>query len=103
MTVEQFLKRFPAALTAETTGTDTACPKCGSRNITLNKPRANLAVCDDCKHAGPIKDFTVEGLEDEIEDQELRKCTRCGEPNDNGEGWNGLCGNCADKADPVDP
>lgn len=24
------------------------------------------------------------------------KCRKCGEPNDDGEGWNGLCGNCAD-------
>ena len=26
-------------------------------------------------------------------------CDECGEPADDGEGWNGLCGNCADKAD----
>lgn len=23
-------------------------------------------------------------------------CRRCGEANDDGEGWDGLCGNCAD-------
>lgn len=26
-------------------------------------------------------------------------CRECGEPNDNGEGWDGLCGNCADRAE----
>lgn len=26
-------------------------------------------------------------------------CTECGEPCDDGEGWDGLCGNCADKAE----
>lgn len=28
---------------------------------------------------------------------ESNKCTDCGAPTDNGEGWDGLCGNCADK------
>ena len=35
-------------------------------------------------------------LEAEREEEETA-CTRCGEPTDNGEGWNGLCGNCADR------
>lgn len=26
-------------------------------------------------------------------------CRECGEPNDNGEGFDGLCGNCADRAE----
>lgn len=29
----------------------------------------------------------------------LNICTNCGNPNDDGEGWDGLCGNCADKAE----
>jgi hypothetical protein len=36
------------------------------------------------------------------EDDDLDKCSNCGEPNNNGEGWNGLCGNCADAAFPND-
>jgi len=32
-------------------------------------------------------------------DPDLSKCRECGEPNDDGEGWDGLCGNCADKAE----
>lgn len=31
------------------------------------------------------------------EEDDERKCRECGEPNDDGEGWDGLCGNCADR------
>lgn len=33
------------------------------------------------------------------EARQALKCRQCGEPTDNGEGWDGLCGNCADKAE----
>jgi NMD protein affecting ribosome stability and mRNA decay len=28
---------------------------------------------------------------------EVDACSECGQPADNGEGWNGLCGSCADR------
>lgn len=28
---------------------------------------------------------------------EADNCLECGQPADNGEGWNGLCGSCADR------
>ena len=37
------------------------------------------------------------GLND-IEEEDLDCCWKCGAPNDDGEGWDGLCGNCADRA-----
>ena len=34
---------------------------------------------------------------DNYSEEKLNTCSECGEPNDNGDGYNGLCGNCADK------
>lgn len=35
--------------------------------------------------------------EDVMSDTDYNKCRTCGEPNDDGEGYDGECGNCADK------
>lgn len=32
-----------------------------------------------------------------MSDTDYNKCRTCGEPNDDGEGYDGECGNCADK------
>lgn len=37
--------------------------------------------------------FQIDGQDDDDDD----KCSACGGPNDDGEGWDGLCGDCADK------
>lgn len=31
------------------------------------------------------------------EEKEAELCVQCGQPADNGEGYNGLCGSCADR------
>ena len=33
------------------------------------------------------------------DDDDSTDCRKCGEPADNGEGWNGLCGGCADRSE----
>lgn len=40
---------------------------------------------------GPIIDNLLGG------EYDVEVCRTCGEPNDDGEGWDGECGNCADK------
>jgi hypothetical protein len=46
---------------------------------------------------GPVAEAM--GYDRDEDEDEFNTCTECGEPNDDGEGWNGLCGNCADKAE----
>lgn len=44
-------------------------------------------------------DLSASDLDLSDKDPFIEVCRECGEPNDDGEGWNGLCGNCADKAE----
>lgn len=43
-------------------------------------------------------DIVISREDDEAEAEALNLCP-CGEPNDDGEGWDGMCGNCADRAE----
>lgn len=52
------------------------------------------AVPDDATFTVAEGDFGAVILEE--------TCSECGEPCDDGEGWDGMCGNCADKADSED-
>lgn len=45
------------------------------------------------QYAGIPKQVAIQEFWEEMRE---RGCLECGEPNDNGEGWDGLCGNCAD-------
>jgi len=42
-------------------------------------------------------DWVNSQIEQAEDDMELDTCTQCGEPDDDGEGWDGLCGSCADR------
>jgi hypothetical protein len=38
-------------------------------------------------------------LVDQLPKDEADMCSECGQPADNGEGWDGLCGSCADRVE----
>lgn len=42
-------------------------------------------------------DELVEHLQFDGDDEDDNVCSECGDPTDDGEGYDGLCGNCADK------
>jgi hypothetical protein len=46
---------------------------------------------------GPIDE--VEARLSALEEADANRCRVCGEPNDDGEGWDSMCGNCADRAE----
>lgn len=51
-----------------------------------------MSKCADCG-------ARAEDDADLCEDCSLNYCSRCGESNDDGEGYDGLCGDCADVAE----
>lgn len=55
-------------------------------------------MCSECDASLDDDDRGPSGAPVLCRDCQQKRCTQCGEPNDNGEGWDGLCGNCADKA-----
>lgn len=51
----------------------------------------------ECSECGDYVDDVTEGLCQTCADEYL--CPRCGERNDDGDGYDGYCGNCADQAE----
>jgi len=53
-------------------------------------------ACDECGH-----EYWADDPDDEAVCPECaaEKCSECGEPLDDGEGYDGKCGNCADRAE----
>ena len=51
--------------------------------------------CEKCGLTGCTAPAAAGGLCDECHDDLI--CPRCGDRNDNGEGFDGYCGNCADQ------
>lgn len=119
LTVEQLIDKYPDMEVNENCLRDMICPNCGQRDklkITstivaevydsgTDRDESDCewednsqCVCPECGKEGTVNDFTFHGLDVALSDLGNR-CTRCGEPADNGEGWNGLCGACADKAE----
>ena len=90
MTIEQFKEKFPGQTESNQNELleDMACPKCGQRaefRITSmmtglfdNEGQEEIedhgweddskCECFDCGHVATIKDFTIEGLDDALEE-----------------------------------
>ena len=71
---------------AEGAGAAGLCSACEEAELIHERAHAGIGEPDDCDR-GPSCPLA---------------CRQCGEPADDGEGWDGLCGNCADRATVVE-
>lgn len=87
MNAKQFLRKFPRAERNTNCLTGIACPKCGNRhsfNVEVKvvvemvdqgtdgwgdseHDDSSYCCCNECNHEATVKDFTIEGLDAEIE------------------------------------
>ena len=87
MNAKQFLRKFPDAERNTNCLTDMACPKCGNRerfnvevktimelqdmgsgdHADIEHDATSFCQCLECAEEGTVADFTIEGLDDEIE------------------------------------